>query len=449
VRLLTLLAIPSLLLTTALHAESTIDTVHAPFLRLDLMLPDMPANAGPGASWPTMAQNRSLTSSFCELTSAGVYKAAAGIRNPLAQAGVALGLEACALAAYTYLPFGVTWMHEEYHRAVLSSRGISSYDGLYNFSIDLTSISVSNVSDQALEQLKAQHPADLVRCEEAGYEAQVDLTNTLLKDEMFRGARLIEPMAWYSLFSNSFYLWFNTSGEADEEIAEFNKQETTVAQRDIVGWDFSSWVYDLNKPDQPYDARGIHPSGVGINRYIGWSQLTSQEKSYLRLQAGLSLLNFVRPQLYFANPWRCSLCGQQTDIYAGLQHYLTSFGFAAEAFAIAREQQAGLIATVNIYANSRLTLPGIDVSLLGIPLSFVEPGLTWSPRISLWLQPTAQRYDSPTAQPGMLLSQRLDVTLSRNTGAFTELEAKTNGWSAGTVELGPAVSIRAGATVRF
>jgi hypothetical protein len=440
---------PTLLLITALRAESTVDTVHAPLLRLDLMLLDMPANIGLGAYWPTMDQSRSLTASFCELTSAGVYKAAAGIRNPLAQSTVTLGLEACALAAYTYLPFGVTWMHEEYHRAVLSSRGISSYDGLYNFNIDLTSISVSSVTDKALEQLKAEHPADLVRCEEAGYEAQIDLANALLKDEMFHGARLIEPMAWYSLFSNSFYLWFNTSGEADEEIAEFNKQETTVALRDIVGWDFSSWVYDVDKPDQPYDARGIHPSGVGINRYIGWSQLTSREQNYLRLQAALSLLNFVRPQLYFANPWRSSLYGQQTDVYAGLQHYLTPFGFAAGAFAMARAQQAGMIANVNVYANGRLALPGIDVSFLDIPLPIVASGLTWSPRISLWLQPAGQRYDSPTAQPGMLVSQRLDVNLSRNTGAFTELEAKTEGWSAGSVELGPAISIRAGATVRF
>lgn len=439
----------ALSLTKALCAKSVVDTVRVFPLRLDLTLIDMPANTGAGSYWPTMAQNRSLTAAFSELTSAGVYKAAAGIRNPLTQATATLGLEACALAVYTYLPFGVTWMHEEYHRAVLSSRGISSHDGLYNFNIDLTSISVYNVTDEALEQLKAEHPEDLVRCEEAGYESQVDLANTFLKDEMFHGARLIEPMAWYSLFSNSFYLWYNTSKYADEETAEFNKQETTVAQRDVVGWDYSAWVYDLTAPDAPYSARGIHPSGVGINRYVSWSQLTLKEQDYLRLQAALSLMNFIRPQLYFVNPWRCSLYGQLTDIYAGLQHYLTPFGFAAGAFAMARAQQAGMIANVNVYANSRLALPGIDVSFLDIPLPTVAPGLTWSPRISLWLQPTHQRYDSPTAQPGMLLSQRLDVNLSRNTGAFAELAAKTEGWSAGTVELGPAVSIRAGAIVRF
>ena len=55
-------------------------------------------------------------------------------------------------------------MHEEYHRAVLSGRGISSYDGVYDFNLDATAVSVYHVSDEALENLKAGNiPEELVR----------------------------------------------------------------------------------------------------------------------------------------------------------------------------------------------------------------------------------------------------------------------------------------------
>ncbi len=438
----------TIVLTFAIAWAARPDSSAAPLFRLDLTLVDFPANAGPGAYWPTMAQTKSSTLAFCELSNSCVALAVSRIRNPFAQASATLGLEACALLVNAYLPFGVTWMHEEYHRAVLSNRGISSYDGVYDFNIDVTAISVSHVTDEALEQLKASHPEDLVRCEEAGYEGQIDLADGLLQDALMHGSRLVEPMALYALFSNSFYIWYNTSAEADEEIAEFNQRETTVAQRDIVGWDFSSWTYDLHRPSEAYAARGIHPGGVGINRYITWSQLSPSEQAYLRLQAALSLLNFARPQLYFAKPWRCGVFGEQADVTAGLRHCLTPFGFEAGAYAMAR-MRFGAVASVNVYANNNLALPGIDVSLLEIPLGSAASALLWSPRLSLWLQPRDERFDSRTAEPGLLTTQRLDVKLTGFTSAYAELEAKSGGWSAGTAELGGALLVRAGGTITF
>jgi hypothetical protein len=305
---------------------------------------------------------------------------------------------------------------------------------------------VSRVSDEALELLKAQHSADLVRCEETGYESQVDLTGVLLQDGLLHGVRMVEPVALYALLSNSFYIWYNTSAEADEEIAEFNKKETTVSQRDIVGWDFSAWTYDLHRPDEPYAARGIHPSGAGINRYITWSQLTSSEQSYLRFQAALSLVNFVRPQLYGVKPWRCGTGSRQCAFTGGLAHYLTPFGYMVGAYGMARTPGAGIVAGVNIYANGRLAVPGIDFSLVDVPAS---PGLFWTPRVALWLQPEGQRFYSNSVEVGGLIAQRIDVRLSRFASLYTELEAKTKGWVAGTVDLGAALSLRAGTVVVF
>lgn len=439
----------AVVLSAATVGAAQTDSVADGMFRLDLALADMPANAGRGAYWPAMSQTRSITASFCELMNSSILLGTSGIRNPFVQTGATLGLEACALLLNVYVPFGVTWMHEEYHRAVLSGRGISSYDGVYDFNLDATAVSVYHVSDEALENLKAEHPEELVRCEEAGYEAQVDLTDALLRDGMMHGARLVEPSALYSLFSISFYIWFNTTSYADEETREFNAKETTIDQRDIVGWDFSAWTYDLHRPNEPYAARGIHPSGTGINRYILWSQLTSSEQSYLRLQAALSLVNFIRPQLYGVKPWQCAFGGGQCALTGGLTHYLTPFGYMIGAYGMARAPGAGIVAGVNMYANGRLALPGINVSLVDVPVVFASPGLFWSPRLSLWLQPSDQRFYDNAAAAGGLMSQRLDIRLSRFASLYTELEAKTKGWAAGTVDMGAALSLRAGTVFVF
>jgi len=72
-----------------------------------------------------------------------------------------------------------------------------------------------------------------------------------------------------------------------------NNEGTNILIRDFVGMDFTSWVYDLFRPNEPYTNRGIHPSGVGIKRYIKTSDLTKEEQSYLKLQGFLSLFNFI------------------------------------------------------------------------------------------------------------------------------------------------------------
>src|SRR6185503_15319227 len=75
------------------------------------------------------------------------------------------------------------------------------------------------------------------------------------------------------------------------------KEGTNVPTRDFTGLDPDGWVYDLFRPDEPYAARGIHPSGVGIDRYRSESDFTPRERRYLRRQARLSWLNLLNPQL--------------------------------------------------------------------------------------------------------------------------------------------------------
>jgi hypothetical protein len=372
-----------------------------------------------------------------------------GVRDPVLRIAAATGLEAAMLLGSTYLPFGNTWLHEEYHRAVLSSEGISSYDGIYDFNLDIDNISVYNIVDEALINLKAQHPEDLVRLEAAGYEGQVDIANTFLSDQLHHGTPLVEFPAFYALFANTVYLYLCTTKQADEETNEFNEKENTIDVRDFDGWDYSSWSYDLHRPDEPYIVRGIHPSGVGINRYLLWTDLTADEQEYVRLQIKLSLLNFVRPQLFGVRPLNVELFGTRVVMTGGMQHYLTPFGYEIGLCFDAAGRTSGLTAALNFFHNDRLVLPEIDVKLLDVPFSISQAAMIWSPRLVLWLQPQGQRFESTGVSAGMLTSQRLGIALNRFFGSYAELELKTTGWVSGVESIEPAIDFRLGGILKF
>jgi hypothetical protein len=428
---------------------SAIDPGSNVCVRTDLALLDLPYNSKAADHWPSMAQSRSIAASLNEIGCYGIAAAIDQLRTPFARICAISGMETALLFVSTYLPFGNTWVHEEYHRAVLANRGIDSYDGLYNFDYDINAVSVSQVTDEALTTLKAQHPEDLIRCHSAGHEAQLDLAAVLLQDGLMKNAPLIEYPALYALLSNTGYMYFCTTKEADDEITVFNRKETSEDMRDFTGWDYTAWSYDLHRPDEPYTARGVHPSGVGIDRYIRWSDLSMDEQKYLRQQTGLSLLNLVRPQLYGVAPLQTRIAAESADVTAGVQHYLTPFGCNVGLYMLAQMNNIGYTGYVNMYRNARLTLPGIDFSIIDIPFSANRVALTWSPRLAVWLQPENQRFDSRDIFFGILTCQRLTVSLDKYIGIYSELEAKTAGWVAGIEETGPAMNVRIGCILKM
>ena len=52
------------------------------------------------------------------------------------------------------IPLYDVWMHEEWHRAVMTQRNISSHNGVYNFDFGSSSIPVDRVTDDDLIRLK-------------------------------------------------------------------------------------------------------------------------------------------------------------------------------------------------------------------------------------------------------------------------------------------------------
>jgi hypothetical protein len=109
-----------------------------------------------------MAQSLALTEAFYEGSHAAI-QGAWGKHRLLGRASVALW------DYYTMaLPLGDAWVHEEFHRAVMGSRGIDSFNDIYKLKLGAEAIAVSHVEDEGLVRLKREHPAEQARLGVAG-----------------------------------------------------------------------------------------------------------------------------------------------------------------------------------------------------------------------------------------------------------------------------------------
>jgi hypothetical protein len=228
------------------------------------------------------------------------------------------------------------------------------------------------------------------------------------------------------------------------------REGTDIAIRDFTGLDCNGWVYDLFRPDEPYAARGVHPSGTGINRYRSFSELAPAEQAYLRQQSRLSVLSLVDPQLLgfrrFTVAWGE---GPPLAFNAALRYLPAAFGWNLRADLFAQRGPLGLVLALHGYFNQVRVLPGIDAALVGFPFAAVGAAvLSLDLRLALWLQPSGLRFATEASTPGALGALRLTARRGP-AAAFAEVEAKSAGWVAGNVYLDANVSARVGAAVHF
>ncbi len=339
-----------------------------------------------------------------------------------------------------YLPGGYGWLHEEWHRAILSMRGVNSYDEIYSFPLFKKFVSVDHIRDEDLINLKKKFPHDLVRAEEAGVEAQFFFTEEIRKNCFFKRSRCLEeiPQLLSNILNSSFYILFSSTEEASRDTTEMEKSEgTIISERDAFGLDFTAWVYDLFRENLPYSMRGVHPSGAGIKRYVSPSQLDEKELNYLKLQGYLTWLNLLSPQIFGFAP------SDYWNFY--FTHYLTPWGFSAGVSLLIRGKKWGYFLAGKINSSLHLNLPELDAeiwlknswnSLLKI-------------RISLWIQPLKQDFYSKKGSPGGLLEIYLNFPLDKSTTLFINPFVKSEGWVPGNEYLDAVSGIRIGTSFRL
>ncbi|SEL53000.1 hypothetical protein SAMN05421740_106176 [Parapedobacter koreensis] len=358
---------------------------------------------------------------------------------------------ASGLVDYVFTYYGVVfsaqWMHEEFHRAGLTVRGVSSYDETYNrFNGGFANGSVSRVKDEDLIRLKKTAPRELVRSFAAGIESEFLLLRGLQKDNFFSGSKHAN-IALNILLTKHAIDYVNQFKQSDynASIDSMNAHGLAMADRDFVGWDFTPWVYDLHRPDEPYEARGPHPSGVGIDRAIKTTALTDEEYSYLEKMGRMQYLNFLSPFMVGINRIRLN---EQTAFNFAIRHYLNSFGYDLTADFFIDHRKKQYLFSLHGYRNKHQLLPGIEMERS--PYAFNIAGkdrLLLQPSVTLWLQPK-DFYDRE-ARPGGQIRLQGGYALDNTWCIVAIAEAKTAGWVAGNPYLDAKTGFRLGISASF
>lgn len=429
--------------------------VAGPGIYVELPVLDIPFVAANGGSFPSMEQSLWITAGLYQ----GLHLGLGKLVDPNAQSWQRRLLGTLLISAADVLtapiPGFLGWQHEEWHRAVLSSHGIGSFDDIYRLQLFAEVTNVSHVRDDDLVRLKAQHPADQVRLSMAGIEANYVGAHALEKAAFFDDARSWNTFLYWLLYLQNYaYMSECSDKESDDVTARANAAEgANVSRRDFTGLDCDGWVYDLFRPDEPYSARGVHPSGVGIDRYRSYSQLAPEEQAYLRRQTKLSLLNFLDPNLLGIQRirWPWSSAGAPVDFNLAVRHLPAAFGYDVRTDVFVRRGESWR-ALLRLHAGfNRVGLfPGVELEVLRMPVAAVAGApLVIDARGSVWLQPEHLRYDSDRRIPGGLASVRASWGGVRTIEPYLEIEAKTGGWVAGDVYLDRNLSVRTGLILRL
>ena len=331
---------------------------------------------------------------------------------------------------FDLIPFPNIWLHEEWHRAVLTYRNSSSVN-------DWVEGKATHIKDEDLIRLKGNYPADQVRLAAAGIEVDYESVLALEKDAFFYGTTTWNfALYWLHYIINIGYLYGSASHAITDDSSDalIKEEGGSIEKRDALGFDGTAWVYDLHRPNEPYQDRGLHPSGLGIDRYIKFSDLNDDEKNYLRLQAGLSLLNLLDPHLFGYTHF-----GTDFKWNATLRHHLTSFGYVVDLNLFFKRQPLGVFTTIHNYHNEVRSFWGLDVEIKTDPITL---------RMAGWDQPEAQGFKTARGKTGGSVGLKF-VYPEYDFKPYAEVEGKTEGWVAGNVYLDSNVSLNLGMIYSF
>lgn len=359
------------------------------------------------------------------------------ILNRLLANVTALGTDYLALK----LPYGYAFQHEEFHRAVMAARHIYSYDEVWNFGKGLD-IAVTRVNDEDLIRLKKYFPADQVRLSAAGVEGEYRYLQRMREDNFFEKTGY--PMVGISLlgtFHGVNYVNLPLSSRFDaitDSILAHDKYD--IRARDFTGYDFSSWVYDLFTPNEPYEDRGNWPEGTGIKRPIKQSDLTPEMKSFLKQTGNMQYLNFVSPFMLGIN--RLQLREGYYFNFA-LRSVPTSFGYYAGGDFFIDFNQRQMMASIGINKSKNLTLPSIVLRYYNV-IKGNSSKFNTNLLLSGWLQPKDQLFAGDKTSPGMLLGFEPRYAFTERFSLIAGLSYKTKGWVFGNPYLDSKLSGRIG-----
>jgi len=373
------------------------------------------------------------------------------------------------------IPLNLTWLHEEWHRAVMGNKGIASSNDLYWTKGVLDTTNVSDVKDSDLTRLKKDYPRDMIRLSSAGMESQTQLNLLLRKDTFFNGSNHYAdiPTLWINSIDNISYLQTCSNKIVDSLTWSANLSERDTNRRDFVGFDCTAWVYDLYRPNEPYTNRGVHIYGNGVDRYIKYSNdkdlftsslnkflygsekhpsdLTDKEQEYLKKQYNLSYINLINPALLGFTRFIGKNPFNKKDFYwnFGMSHFLTPFGYSIDIQFFLKHDNINLLIIYHTNINNFKKLPGLEIELIRYPLTLFQKKIFINVGIHVWQQPLLLQFFTEEKENGGSFKSTFALPINNNLEFFISPLAKSRGFMVGNIYLERAYEVRTGLNLVF
>ncbi len=344
------------------------------------------------------------------------------------------------------LPFGQSWLHEEYHRSVMATNRVGSRNPFDDFSIDISNGSVSDIYDYELSRFKKGDKNSFTRMLIAGGEGELLAARGFQEYNFFFDGNLPTEMKAI-LYTTAFVNYFNdTYAKIDSMNIEGNRNDgSSILKRDFTGHDYSGWIWHLFKPDAPYESLGTHPSGVGINRYITSDRLNSEEKSYYENVKSKAWTNWLSP-MYFG--FRKIKLKEHVFVNFAVQYQPTSFGVDQNVLVYYRNKRNKWSFGYHNYQNFNNDFYSLDVSWIDKKFPSLEKW-SFTSRVMLGNQPKNQEFKTGSSQFFGLASVTAYYKPKQKISFYGQLQAKSEGWVAGDEYLREMMRVRLGLRIEI
>jgi len=229
---------------------------------------------------------------------------------------------------------------------------------------------------------------------------------------------------------------------------EWYKNDGRQENRLLTGYYMLNWGYELFHPNEPYAARGSHPSGDGsVARYIRFNQFSDDEMEYLLKHSYLSFLSYVSPLLFGFSSFPLGDSGLEGNF--ALRHYLTSFGTDISASVFLKKKPFNMAFTYHSYQNYQNYFPAIEAELVDYPFNIGKLEMFLSPRVLIGMQPKDQVFKTDSPEFLGLFGLRVDFMVHKNIFPYFDFTVKTDGWVAGNEYLDANAGVKLGVSMRF
>jgi hypothetical protein len=416
-------------------------------LRLTVPVIDLPQTITLPYHVPSMDQALMVSNDFYELGFWGIDHLGNRIFNPDTYPDVGwrrlsnnvfkytMGLAFAKYGSELPIPLGV-WAHEEFHRSVLGINDISSKNG--NWFLNRWDGTVYGVSDEQLGHLKSNNINQLLYSYVAGVQYEIVLNEKTTINDFYKKRTLPKNAL---LLYNAYYVWdyfrFSASAKSDsvKVLAPPNESKNPM-ERDYAGADLTAWVFDMFNPSVPFSSRDPFPGGEGVNRRIGFSDLSPEAQSYLEKQRNLSLLNFLNPAIFFINRIKVN---SVFSFNFFTQYSPTHFGNDVAVFLPIQYKKYDLLINAHNYNNKTSSGWGIGLGLYNLKLNEkIESDFT----LNMWNQPESF-FDNKMIFGG-LVNVNTKYYFRKNFAGFVSFVGKTQGWAIGNPYLENNISVQLG-----